>query len=89
MALAPSPFSLSRPATMAIPIVQAIEENSMSLRLPTWSTIAVPVNAPMNEVTELTKLSTRCLSGEVIPASLSRVGRKSEPISSCSSRARL
>jgi len=76
-----SPLEDSRPATMAIPIMQETAEKSISLRRPTWSMIAVPESAPMKEVTEFTKLSTRWRSGLVMPACFSSTGRKSSGIS--------
>ncbi len=44
---------------MAIPKQQQIEAKSKSFRRPIWSTQAVPDRAPMSDVTELTRLSTR------------------------------
>ena len=62
-----SPAGLSRPATRNMPMVQAQVANRSKNRRPTLSTIAVPVKAPVNEVIELTKLSTRWRSLLVMP----------------------
>ena len=78
-----------RPATMAMLIMHAEEPNSMSLRRPTKSISAMPVNAPHIEVMELTRLSLGSVGSmlkgptcagslvSVIPAIPRRVGRKS------------
>lgn len=72
-----SPESESNPATIPMPRVEQIAAVSMSVLRPNLSTSKVPVMAPTKLVTELTKLSTRCLSGSRIPAALRSMGRKS------------
>ena len=72
------PVLLSKPATIPMPHMHQTVANSINLRQPTRSTIEVPPRAPMKEVQLLTRLSLRCWSESLIPASLKRVGKKSD-----------
>jgi hypothetical protein len=71
-----SPAGESRPATRNMPMVQAVVANKSKKRRPTLSTIEVPVSAPVKDVIELTKLSTRWRSLLVMPALSRRMGKK-------------
>jgi len=72
-----SPAGDNSPPTINIPIMAEHEANNINFRRPTWSMIADPVKAPIMDVTELTRLSSRCRFVSVIPAKPSRAGKKS------------